>query len=132
MIKNKLIYPLMMVLFVLVITSISAVPTLWPNKPLLTNSAKQICVQFKLLNGSNRIAEFEKIVELLFKKEKDITNTMYSIQYIKQDVEKLLGKPNEVLQNGNWVYYLNPNQKQCIATFNYNTLNTILFYKTFN
>jgi hypothetical protein len=94
---------------VFVATSLSARKSMWPNTQGLTQDNKITCLQFKSLNGSNREAEFEKIKQFIFKDAK--TNQSFTQEYL----EKMLGSPNSVDANGNWIYNLNPSQEHAKA-----------------
>lgn len=110
MLKSLMYMLLVMCVYV---CSFSATSTLWPNTEKLNAEAKQTCLQFKLLNGSNRVTEFSKISSILFDKTFNKSSTISCKTYNTIDVEKILGKPTEILQNGSWVYNLNPNEENC-------------------
>lgn len=110
-----------MLLIAIITTSISASPTLWPNIPALDTSIKNSCVQFQLLQGSNRIAEFNAIASILFKQKSE--NNTYSLStniYTQNDIKKMLGNADAIMPNGNWQYNLNPSQPNNTVTFNFN------------
>jgi uncharacterized protein YeaC (DUF1315 family) len=114
----------LLVYFVL-LTSISAMPSMWPSSITLTNEDKNICTQFKILQGSNRIAEFEKIAQTIFNEQQETSNGEANKKQKtsnENDIQKLLGKADEVNQNGDWVYNLNPSQPNSKAIFRYNKL----------
>ncbi len=105
------------VLLVMYSTTLSAMPTLWPNKSL-SSQIKEEAIQFKMLQGSNRISEFNKLYEGLFSHLNQATN--YSVD----DIKKILGNEYENDNNGNMIYYISYN-KEKKATFTYNKYNQI-------
>lgn len=92
----------------------SATPTLWPSHLKLSNQLKSTCTQFKLLQGSNRINELKKI-------EQTILNNA-ELQVYKNDIGKILGMPDNINEDGNWIYILNPNLFNSKVIFSYNNL----------
>ncbi len=115
--KPIVFLPLMILL---IITSLSANKTMFPAAAGLTSEIKATAIQFQNLKGSNRISDFQKLYSVLFKQpataaaENDGANKT-SIEYSFEDIEKILGAPDAVLSNTNWVYYLNANQENCKA-----------------
>jgi hypothetical protein len=91
--------------------SISARQPMWPNMLALNNSLKQTCIQFQFLNGSNREIEYNKMKSLLFQ------NSNTAQVFNSKDLEKMLGSPNSVDTNGNWIYNLNPSNPNVKAVF---------------
>jgi hypothetical protein len=92
--------------------------TLWPNKSL-SNQIKEDAIHFKMLQGSNRISEFNKLYQGLFSNLNQATN--YSVD----DIKKILGNESENYNNGNMIYYISYNKEEK-ATFNYNKYNQII------
>jgi hypothetical protein len=92
---------------------------MWPNTTI-SSDVKQACTQFKVLKGSNRIAEFQKIAKTIFNEEQEWKNqgakkNFSTTKLSGNDVEKMLGKADAELQNGEWVYYLNTSKDACKA-----------------
>jgi hypothetical protein len=72
------------------------------------------CIQFQNLRGSNRINEFEKVASKIFDEQPSkIEQSKFDISF--NYIKKLLGKPNNILQNGEWAYYLNTSKETCKA-----------------
>jgi hypothetical protein len=122
--KNYITKPIFAIplMIMLIVASLSANKSIWPSTRGLTSQNKMSCVQFQSLNGSNRIDEFKKVAQAAFGIADFTTkNTTHATNNFSiYDVEKMLGKPNEISLTGNWVYYLNPNQQSCKAIFSVN------------
>ena len=111
-IRKPLFYPALVALIMLF--SVSAHNSFWPSNQELNTNDKMIFLKFQDLKGSNRINEGNQMWHSLFSKltnsnHKVITTAAYSIL----DIEKMFGKPDFILQNGNWVYYLNTCDQNC-------------------
>ena len=104
-------------LMLLIITSLSANKSMFPNVKGITPEIKQIALQFQNLRGSNRIAEFQKLYAKLFNQKAEAVNnkTFSSTKFNANDLEKMFGKADAELQNGEWVYYLNTSKESCKA-----------------
>lgn len=114
--KTALTLPIVFVLF------FSASNSIWPNSNRLSNEDKSSCIQFQLLKGSNRIAEFNKISSIIFLNN----NTNCS----RRDIDKIFGLPDEV--NGNiYTYYLNPSVSNCKVEIAFNEFQKVAGYKPF-
>lgn len=74
---------------VFLITNISANISMWPSGNILSREVKQSSILFRLQNGSNRINEFQKIAQSIFKGNQDAINLTVN------DMIKILGKPNK-------------------------------------
>jgi hypothetical protein len=119
-IKKPIVFlPLLMLL---IITSLSTNKTMFPSASGLTSKIKATAIQFQYLKGSNRISEFKKLHSVLFTKTatceaKSSSPNKTTIEFSLADIENILGPPDLVLSNTNWVYYLNGNQENCQAIF---------------
>ena len=115
----KLNYKLYGVIFVVLFANISAHKSIWPSCKGLANADKTVCIQFQYLQGSNRIAEFKKVCEFIFKSQSIETQKTYTSNICSiYDIEKMLGKPDELINGLDYIYYLNPNQTDCKAKIN--------------
>ncbi len=80
----------------------------------LTDEQKQYSVMFKILNGSNRIVEFEHLSSVL---TVAITNGLN-----KYDIEKILGLPNKITPT-QMCYWLKGDDTKTYVTVYINTCN---------
>jgi hypothetical protein len=114
LIKKQLFFVPTLVL--LIVMSLSANKSIWPTSNELTTENKMSCVQFQNLKGSNRITEFQKLCAILFNQNVVASNQVFcSTKFSSSDVEKILGKADAQLQNGESVYYLNTSKETCKA-----------------
>ena len=110
-----------MVITSLLLTSISAQNSLWPSGHKLTLEEKICCIQFQNLRGSSRLDEFKRFCVIVFgttaktAKEKTLVTTNYNMF----EIEKMLGKPNDITENNTWVYNLNTTKESCKAFIRY-------------
>lgn len=105
---NKIMYTAFIIL--LIFSSISTVPSMWPSAMhLLSQPLQQQSIQFKLLNGSNRLNEAKNLLSLFDNRsEIKMFNKQYTIfnhQYSTTDIIKVLGTPNKQLPT-QLIYYL--------------------------
>jgi hypothetical protein len=94
------------------VTSISGTSTLWPSSGYFTAPLKSTAIQFQTLKGSNRIAEFTKLHQQIFSQQL-ISKNIYS-----NDLIKILGSPNEIDGNNNYIYHLGYQNEKVIFTLN--------------
>ena len=114
--KNNLVLS-KLIFILLVITSISAHKSMWCSGHQFSLEEKLVCVQFQNLRGSSRLDEFKRFCVIVFgvmaktAKEKTLVTTDYTMY----EIEKMLGKPDEITENKAWVYNLHTSKENCKA-----------------
>ncbi len=119
---NKPVFIVSMTI-ILILASLSANKSLFPSSSKVSQETKMICIQFQNLRGSSRISEFKKIVAEVF------SSNQSSLDITLSDIEKLLGKPDNILENGTWEYYLDYNQEGSKVIIIQNTKDDGVTYK---
>lgn len=99
------------ILFSVLFLNASAHKSIWPNSNYLHNEDKSTCIQFQFLKGSNRVAEFRKIAETIFKCNSIENNITYSTSDIGFfELTKILGDYSYKTNENQAVYLLNANE----------------------
>lgn len=88
------------------VANISAITSMWPSRISLNQEAKQSSIMFRSQNGSNRISEFQKIAQSIFRKNQDAINLTVN------DMIKILGTPNKASANQLQYWLLDDATKQ--------------------
>jgi hypothetical protein len=125
----KRIFISLLVLPTLVILNTSTHKSIWPNCDYITKEGKANCIQFKYLKGSNRTAEFKKIIIETFEKPSVENNKVYSSsKFSLCDLRKMLGEPDVMISETKFGYNLNPNVPNSVVNFDFNkSTNTFQF-----
>ena len=107
--RNKPIF-IVSISTLLILSSLSANKSLFPSLSWISYDTKMNCIQFQNLRGSNRINEFQKIAFEIFSNKKN-EDKQDNLNLTLNNIQKLLGKPDNVLPNGDWEYYLDYSQE---------------------
>jgi hypothetical protein len=102
---------------IFLLPSLSLMETTFSNK--LTPANQQTSMQFKMQQGSNRIAEFTTLCQTVFNIQNAVPNTQYPITDITiNELAKILGTATQIQNNQIYIYNLSYNNQKAVFTAN--------------
>lgn len=115
---------------IIAIISISATNRFSITDPVLTEEAKQNCLDFRNLIGQNRIDIFKKIQPLLRVVDKNIAsniNMLGANLATQEEIISVLGNPDAILDGNFLQYNLKISPSACKVVMAFNKSNQLVF-----
>jgi hypothetical protein len=120
----------MLSLLVVMFSVFAANKSALTGDPVLSVKEKAASVEFKSLQGSDRLTQFKSLQKTIIMNDGAFRQSisMGFSPSTETTITFLLGTPDEILEGGFWVYNLKTNTSQCKVVLGFNKTAQVIFY----